>query len=327
MGCRFFIARMTSRSLNTVLPGDIDVAYLDLGTFVDFERDFERRRRNAAYLRVHAGRQVTVLGQQLDEHVLGALNFVGIVLRLDHQADLPILVTVQDVGDADGLVAFVLDGAHHRPLHHHETNDPAFLARLALDADIVETAAVPERHEVAVQAVFVDTGRLFCVKIRACKVSWRTRRAPRNSMASMIFSGGWPGPGSSGNRRRVEERAALVVGPAAAVAARAWQAPTGALRHGFERIGRFRRAVAVAAADSEPRLAERQCRAGKQQSRAQRLAGGQACETSSRRVPFHSALVSSTFFAKTFLAESSFIAESNFMAGTAQSPGRVPSQA
>ena len=31
-----------------------------------------------------------------------------------------------------------------------------FLARLALDADIVETSAVPQRHEIAVQAFFVE---------------------------------------------------------------------------------------------------------------------------------------------------------------------------
>src|ERR1700677_4325673 len=49
-------------------------------------------------------------------------------------------------------------------------------------------------------------------------------------------------------------------------------------------------AAAVVAVVAEPRLAERQYSTGGRQSRARRLAGIQACETSSRRVPFHSAL-------------------------------------
>ena len=45
-GCRFFIARITSRSLNTWLPSISIVADLHLRTFVHVEGDFERRRRN-----------------------------------------------------------------------------------------------------------------------------------------------------------------------------------------------------------------------------------------------------------------------------------------
>ncbi len=218
------------------VPGDIDVAYFYFGTFGDFERDFERRRGNAAYLRVHAGREVTVFGQQLDDHVLGALNFIGIVLRLDHQADLPILEPVQDVGDANGLVAFVFNGAHHGPLHHHETNDPAYFARLALDADIVESAAVPERYEVPVQAVRIILIASFAEDQGLQGVLANAASSPELDGFDNILRR--LARADSGNRRL---RSLLwLLGRL-----RRWLRGLGRLHwsrgHGFERIGRFRR--------------------------------------------------------------------------------------
>ena len=51
---------------------------------------------------------------------------------------------------------------------------------------VVETASVPQLHEVAAEGFRRRSP--FLVTIRARKVSCGTRRAPRNSMASMLFS-------------------------------------------------------------------------------------------------------------------------------------------
>ena len=41
MGCKFFIARMSTVGEHRVFR-NFDIPHLDLGAFVDFERDFER---------------------------------------------------------------------------------------------------------------------------------------------------------------------------------------------------------------------------------------------------------------------------------------------
>ena len=63
-----------------------------------------------------------------------------------------------------------------------EANDPAFLARLAFDADVVEAAAVPKRDEIAMQAVFV-------VPVALLAVDERLQRILANAACAAEFDG------------------------------------------------------------------------------------------------------------------------------------------
>ena len=88
------------------------------------------------------------------------------------------MIAVQNFGDADGLVAVVIDGPDDRALHDDESDDPAGLAGLALDAQVVEPAAIPQRHEVAVQRLLIEPvaalgkdQRLQCVLADAARAT------------------------------------------------------------------------------------------------------------------------------------------------------------
>src|SRR5262249_16760395 len=129
---------------------DVDMADLHLGTFIDLESEFQRRRRNAANLGFDFGVLMAPLGEEFEQYVLRPLDLVRVVLGFDDEPDLALLVAIQNLGNGHRLVAFVLDGADHRPLDHDETDDPADFSGFALDADVVEAAGVPQRHEIAV---------------------------------------------------------------------------------------------------------------------------------------------------------------------------------
>ena len=56
IGCRFFIARITSRWREGLIAEDRDLADLDLGAFNHVEDHFERGGRNAAQFRSRRSR-------------------------------------------------------------------------------------------------------------------------------------------------------------------------------------------------------------------------------------------------------------------------------
>ena len=156
------MARITSRRLKAWLPTIVNLADLHLRTFVNLENDFERRRRYLADLGLHRGELTPALRQIFLDHHGGVLHLIRIVLRLDRQTDLAFLEPVQDFRNRERLVAFVIDRAHHAALHHDEAQDHAAIgARFGLQANIVEAAAIPQRHEVAMHIVFVVDIALF----------------------------------------------------------------------------------------------------------------------------------------------------------------------
>ena len=125
MGCRFFIARMTSRSLNTLLPTILMSPDFDLGAFVHVENDFEGGGRDLADLGVDCGELAAALGEEFLQDDRGALDLVGVVLRFDRQADLALLEAVENFRDGDRFGAFVLDGADDAALGDDEAHDDA----------------------------------------------------------------------------------------------------------------------------------------------------------------------------------------------------------
>ena len=143
---------------------------------------------------------MTAFGQKFQEHVFGPLDFVWIILRLDHQPDLAIFITIQYVGNGDGFVAFVLDGANHRAFHDHEANDPTFLARLPLDVDVVKTSGVPKRQEIPVQGLFIVLVAFFGVNEGLESILANAPRATEFDRLDDVF-GRLAGLSSSGHGR------------------------------------------------------------------------------------------------------------------------------
>ena len=158
MGRRFFMARRIVKAFENLVPLKVRSPTLTLGPFVHFEDDFERGRRHLAQL---PGSQRSELpGHARARYSCSTLRarwiLLGSYCDSSAQADFAFLKAVQDFGIGDRLVAVVFHRADHSALGHGEAQNPAGFPGLALDADIVEAAGVPQRHKVAVDRFVVQ---------------------------------------------------------------------------------------------------------------------------------------------------------------------------
>ena len=95
---------------------------------------------------------------QLDDR---ARDLGRVVRRIGGEPHFVILKTVQDLGDGDGMDAYVVDGANGAAFGNHETKDEARCALLRLQAEVVKAVGIPQLHEVAAQRLFaVEIARL-----------------------------------------------------------------------------------------------------------------------------------------------------------------------
>ena len=78
------------------------------------------------------GELAAVFGLELLEHLDRAGHAALLELLLDGEPDVALLEAVENIGDADGTIAFVLDGADHAPLGQVVADDPARFALFAL---------------------------------------------------------------------------------------------------------------------------------------------------------------------------------------------------
>ncbi len=101
------------------------------------------------------GELVTVLGEEILEDGLGALDAGGVVLAFDGEADLGFLEALGDIRQRDGVVAGVVQLADGGLFLDVDDELDAGGGVDALDADVFEVAGVPERVEVA-----LDDGRV-----------------------------------------------------------------------------------------------------------------------------------------------------------------------
>ena len=134
---------------NMLVAGELDVAHLDGGAFLDIEVDLNRSRRDVLDVQLYNGELVSVLGEQIFEDGGGAQNLGRVVLALHGHADLFLLEAVENVGRGDRVVALVVDFADGRLFLDEDIEDDAFLCVFAFDAQIFEVAGVPERVEIA----------------------------------------------------------------------------------------------------------------------------------------------------------------------------------
>ena len=158
-----------------------DLAHLHLRAFVHLENHFQRRRGHLVQFRIYSRKLPPALRQIFLQDVLGALYFIRIVLRFHRQPDLAFLEPIQNLRRGHGIVPVVFDRADHAALHHHEADDPARAAHLALDANVIEAARVPQRHEVAMN-------RIDVVLVAALGKDHRPQRVGRNAPHTAKFN-------------------------------------------------------------------------------------------------------------------------------------------
>ena len=151
MGFRFFIALCSSRDLMCLVALELDLADFDLGAFLHHERQRDGGGRNGPHFRADGGELVAVRGQQFFDDNFGVLHLGGIVLAFLRQSDLEFFELVEHVALRDRTQADVFDFADGRLFFHVNVNDPALGRLLALDAQVVKVAGVPQGIEVALQ--------------------------------------------------------------------------------------------------------------------------------------------------------------------------------
>src|SRR5208283_1634425 len=135
--------------VDVFIAPEADAPHLDLRPLLDDESDGDGIRRNVALFGADSGELTTVLGEQLLQHNLGLLDFCGIVLAFNRESDLALLEPVEHVAGGNRIQADVVDFADGGPLFEVDVQDPTFGALLALEADVLKVAGVPESVEVA----------------------------------------------------------------------------------------------------------------------------------------------------------------------------------
>ena len=270
---------------------------LHLGAFVHLENDLERRRRNAvdlvdqpwrtggrARIRIRAS---TFLARWI---LLGSYCCSTTRPTLRSLKRSRISETVIDL-----LPSYLMERTTG-PLGHDVAQDPAGLAGFALQADIVETAGVPQRHEIAAQLFVVVVVALFGVDQRAQGILRHAPGAAELDRFDHVF-------GRRGARGYALARSESRV--------RSWASRLGLLwfrggdRNGLERIrglglggcccvGGVRLGCGLGAVERAAcaRAALQRRRGTARRHATLPIAGARPVKHHLKRIPFHSALIS-----------------------------------
>ncbi len=141
-----------------LLPLKRIVPNLNLGPLLDDESDADRSGRESAYFGADGGELTPVLGEQFLQDNFGFLDLRGIVLALHRESDFALLEAVEHVAGGNCIQSGVVDLADGGPFFDVNVKDPALGALLALKADVLKVACIPESVEVA-----FDGGRVVDV--------------------------------------------------------------------------------------------------------------------------------------------------------------------
>ena len=137
--------------LDVLVALELDLAHLDLGTFLDHKRDSDRSRRNLPYFGANGGKLPAMFRQQaLDRH-FRFLHFRRVVLILHGQPDLRFLEAVQHVAGGDRTQANIVDLADGRLFLDLDNQPPPLRSLFPAKADVLEVTGVPQRIEIALQ--------------------------------------------------------------------------------------------------------------------------------------------------------------------------------
>ena len=138
---------------------DDNFADLHLGAFIDVERELYGVRAGEPFKGgLDGGELAAVLGEQLFQNDFRFLDFRGIELAFNREADFAVLEPVQDVGFGDRFVALVFDAPDDGALGHIENDDfLVWLVRAVFNfkPDILEVLRVPQGVKIAPERVLV----------------------------------------------------------------------------------------------------------------------------------------------------------------------------
>src|SRR5262249_45184618 len=140
---------------NVLVAFKLDLADFDLRAFLDIEAHGNGSGRYLLHLHGDGGELAPVFRQQLQQGYLGFDDLGGVIGRIHGQADLDLLVAVQDVALGDGIQPVIVDGADGRLFPDVDVDGPALGRLFALNAHIVKEPHVPHGTQVALQGGLV----------------------------------------------------------------------------------------------------------------------------------------------------------------------------
>src|SRR5437879_3260161 len=142
-----------------MISREFDFADLDLGAFVDFEhQDDGVARSDALIFRGDLRELPAVFTEKLFQHHFSLLDFRGIELAFDGEADLALFEAVKNVRLGNRVVSVVFNTSDHRALLHFEDDDlPVPTLRRIFHAQfyVLKELRVPQRLKIAAQSVLV----------------------------------------------------------------------------------------------------------------------------------------------------------------------------
>ncbi len=132
-----------------LVAGEANVAHLHRRAFLDVEDDLHRRGGNCLHFGLDRRKLVAVLGLNRAQHCLGPLDLRRVELALHRKRDLFLFEAVQHIRLRNRVQTLVGNVADRRLFLNIDVQDHALLRVLALDAQVLEVAGVPERVKVA----------------------------------------------------------------------------------------------------------------------------------------------------------------------------------
>src|SRR3954470_7460546 len=141
------LAQLTA--LHVLIADKFDTSDLNLRPFAHNKCESNRCWRYWPDFGADGGELVAMFGFQVPDYDFGLLNFGGIVLRLWRERNFVLLESIENVAFGDGIDAEIVDLSHPRLLFNINMQDPALGRGLALEANILEIAGIPQRVEIA----------------------------------------------------------------------------------------------------------------------------------------------------------------------------------
>ena len=130
---------------------EADFSHFYLRAFMDDEEDADGGGGNGMDFGADGGELAAVFSQQFFDGDFGFLDFGGVVLVFNAEADFAVLEAVEDIAGGDRIQAFVVNAADGGLLFDVDIDDPALGTFLALKADVFKISGIPQSVEIALQ--------------------------------------------------------------------------------------------------------------------------------------------------------------------------------
>src|SRR5258708_7745120 len=138
-------------SIDVLIALELDLAHLNLGTFLYDKRQSDRGWRNLPNFGTDRGKLPAMLRQQTFDRHFRFLHFRWIILTLHRESDLGQLEAIENVTGGDGTQADIVNFTNCRFFFDLNDEPPAFGSLFAAKLYILEITCVPQRVEITFQ--------------------------------------------------------------------------------------------------------------------------------------------------------------------------------